>query len=443
MSRGGAFAVKANDPTAQVHNPGALSKLAGTRILYNHVLMWEDLTFTRAETGLPQGQDYGTTPNATVTNEEELFPLGLMLIGTSDFGLDDWTFALGMFGPHSHGDKRFPVQGGQRYLLTAMESILFYPSLSVAYGDSDTFGVGVTLQYVLAPRVKLGLVVDGSPSGELHAYHSSNDVEAIIELKDNAGFTAIVGGWWRPSPALEVALSSRVLPVDLGLEGDYSLRNIPGQTQFSDAQLDVTNSSASLDLTLPPIVRAGARYRHLRDDGRELFDIELNVVYEAWSMLERYEVDLEGTINLFVGAESPDTIIEKRWSDTVSVRLGGTYALVDDINMTIDVSAGAYWESGAVSENYAHLDFLGFGRVGLGLGTSARFGGLKFSLAYSHVFQEDLEPTELSSKVYQERPLDPCPESCDGGAGWSGVPSNAGLFQSSYNLLAFGLQADF
>ncbi len=144
LSRGGAFTVRADDPTALIHNPGGLSRLTGTRLLYNHVLMWEDATFTRAATDLPPGNDYGTTPNAPVSNSEALFPLGATLIAATDLGTDDWTFALGLYGPHAHGAKRWPVQGGQRYLLTELDTLLAYGSLAVAYGDAETFGVGVT-----------------------------------------------------------------------------------------------------------------------------------------------------------------------------------------------------------------------------------------------------------------------------------------------------------
>ncbi len=55
-------------------------------------------------------------------------------------------------------------------------------------------------------------------------------------------------------------------------------------------------------------------------------------------------------------------------------------------------------------------------------------------------FGADREVSERFGKVYQQRPLDPCPERCDGGAGWSGVPSNAGKYESSYDLFALGVE---
>jgi len=441
LSRGAAFVARADDPTALALNPGGPLRLSGTHILYNHALIWEDATFTRQASDLPPGKDYGFDPLATTSNADTLFPLGAMLIVTSDLGLDDMTFAAGVYGPNAHGKKSWPVSGGQRYMMTSFEALMLYPSLAFAYGDRETFGIGLTLQWVMVPSMKLGLVIDGTPGGDLHAYYSSADVEAEIEMDDMTGFSALLGAWWRPTPALELGVSGRVVPASLALEGDYIVKNIAGQAQFSDANLSITNSAARLDLSIPPTARAGVRYRHL-DGDREVFDVELDVVYEAWSMVERYDVELDGTINLFAAAEATDAVIEKRWRDTVSVRLGGTANVWSSGADALSLSAGAYWERGATPENYEHIDFMSFDRVGLGLGARLATGPMTFTLGYSHVFQDDHQVDERYGKVYQQRPLDPCP-ACDGGAGWSGVPANAGTFTSSYDLLAIGVEASF
>lgn len=449
LGRGGAFLARADDPTAVIWNPGALVKLRGTHLLVDHAFVVEHASFTRAASDLPPGTDYGFDPLATVDNGDALFALGGTVLATTDFGLDDWTFGAGVYGPAAHGTKDYPIDGGQRYMLTSLDAILFYPSLAVAWGDRDTFGLGVTVQWVMAPTLEMGLVVDGSQAGELHAYYSGNDVLATITLSDMTSFSAIIGAWWRPLPELELAIAGRVVPAALSFDGKFTLSNVPGQTQFTPQQLEVPGSAARLDLTIPPTAKIGARYRGL-DGGREVFDVELDLVYEAWSLLERYDVELDGTISLFVGAEAPDTLIEKRWQDTFSVRLGGTWNLIGqaptdgdpmpDSVGDLQLSLGGYWESAAVPHNYEHLDFLSFQRVGLGIGLAGRVGPLRLKAAYSHVFQEDREVGERYGKVYQQRPLDPCPDRCDNGAGWSGVPANAGRFESGYDIFSLGLE---
>jgi long-subunit fatty acid transport protein len=445
LGRGGAFLVRADDPTALMWNPGALVKLKGTHLLYDHALVFDHSRFTRAATDLPEGRDYGFDPLAPVENDDTLFALGGALILATDLGLADWAFAVGFYGPSAHGAKSFPTEGGQRYLLTSLEALLFYPSVSIAYGKEDSFGVGVTLQLVMAPSLEMGLVVDGSQAGGLNAYYSGNDVLATISMSDMLSFSAIFGAWWRPIPALELGVSGRVVPAFLQFDGEFTLSNVPGQTQFSEQQLSVPGSRAQMDLTIPPTAKVGARYRHL-DGEREVFDVEVNLVYEAWSLVERYDVHLDGTINLFVGAEAPDTVIEKRWRDTLSVRLGGTWNVIaaeSDFPSSVgdlQLSLGGFFETGAVPEGYEHLDFMSFDRFGLGFGVAGRVGPVRLKLAYAHVFQEDRVVDERFGKVYQQRPLDPCPERCDGGAGWSGVPSNAGKFESGFDVLSLGVE---
>ena len=56
-------------------------------------------------------------------------------------------------------------------------------------------------------------------------------------------------------------------------------------------QVDISVDGAKLDVTLPPTGRFGIRYRHLKGE-REVFDIEVNVVFEARSTPDKYDVDL-------------------------------------------------------------------------------------------------------------------------------------------------------
>jgi long-subunit fatty acid transport protein len=441
VSRGGAFVVRADDLTALAHNPGGLSRFKGTGIHLNNNMVLSTIRFTRAPTSLPDTtpSNYDFDPLATVENQEPFFPLGPMAIFATDFGFEDVTFAFGAYGPSASGTSDYPVSGGQRYMLTRMETLLLYLSLAVAWGKEDHYGIGITLQHAIAPKLKMQMVVDGSPFGALSPYYSGNDVEALVELSDLFAFSALVGAWWRIIPSLEVALSGRIIPVILNATGTIQLGNIPGQTQFAPDRLEITGSSARLRLVLPPTLRTGIRYRYLCDD-YELWDIELDLVYEMWSLMDAYHVQTEGEINLFAQAEAPDVVIEKRWRDTVSVRLGGTFNVLPDF---LSVSAGGYYETGAIPNNYEGIDFLSFDRFGLGTGLTFTLGSVQLNVAYSHVFQMDREVSEDYGKFYQIRPLDPCPEACDFGGGWAGVVANAGKFESSYDIFSAGIEAAF
>jgi long-subunit fatty acid transport protein len=451
VGRGGAFTVLADDLSAVANNPGALTRLTGTHFLYSHNLIWHPASFTRAKSQIPQNSSaFSFDPEEaalkTVSEQSGLFPLGVMLVVATDFGLPDWRFALSIFGPNAAGGLDYPVQGGQRYLLTHMEMLLIYYNLTVAYGKQDKYGVGVTLQYAHVPVSKYSLVVDGvPPGGDLSPYNSSSDVETTLDMSDPFAFTATIGAWWRVLPSLEIGLSGRVIPLKLNPRGKVSLANVPNQTQFNARQLSISNGdkdygAAGLDLTLPVTARAGVRYRHLTGEGdsaREVFDIELNFVYEGWSSIEAFEISLKGDMNLFASTPIQNITMEKRWKDTLSVRLGSTFNVVED---TFSMSLGGFYETGAVPHNYTNLDFLSFDRFGIGAGIRLRGYGLELNVSYMHVFQGDRDVSELFGKIYQQRPVALCPESCDG---LSGVPANAGLFTSSFDILSLSLQAHF
>jgi long-subunit fatty acid transport protein len=445
MGRGGAFVARADDPTAMTHNPGALSKLRGYHILYNHSLVWSPVTFTRAQSGIERTDTYGEPPPAgygydpfkPVSNEASLFALGGFLAATADFGLKDWTFALGVFGPNGSGRSKYPVSGGQRYMLTETDLLMLYYSASVAYGHTDSWGVGVTAQYVHMPSVAYSLVVDGQPGGELNPYASGSDVEATLRLSDPFAFSALVGAWWRPQPQVEFAASGRVVPAMLNPSGDFTLRNVPNQTTFTDDQLRVPGSKAGFDLVVPFSAKVGGRYRYLDGGGQEVFDVELDVAYEAWSMVKDYQADLEGEIRLFANRPTDDVTIPKRWRDTVSVRLGGTWQAIPD---TLSWSLGGFVEQGANAPNYVHLDFMSLNRAGVGTGFKVTAGIVNLSASYMHIFQADATVSEEFGKVTQQRPVAQCPDGC---SGYTGVPANAGKFVSSYDQLAVSAEVAF
>lgn len=448
VARGGAWSAKADDPSAAIHNPGALVLIDGFDVLYSHNLIWHHATFARAPSVLSASEGYpGQDPFAPVQNETPFFGLGAML--SAAYGFDDWTVGISAYGPNSSGHVKYPATGGQRYMLTELEAVMFFGGVSVAYGG-DTFGFGITLQGAFMPSMRYSLVVDGTepPANDaegaesLSPYSSPWDVEATLAVSDGFAPTAIVGGWWQPHPSVELGLSGRVMPVVFDAKGDIELRNVPGQGDFSPELLEVLDSSASLEIPLPPTARLGARYIH-REGGAEVFDVELDVVWEGWSIVDVYRADLSGGIVLAGGIETQDVRIEKRWRDTFSVRLGGTVAVVPDL---LKLSAGGYFEQGASHPRYTNLDFLSTDRFGVGAGFEFALLDdpdgiqLDFIWAFQHVFQADRTVDETEGKVIQQRPVAQCPDAC---GGYTGVVANAGTFSSSFDQLSFGLNARF
>ncbi len=245
MSRGGAATAAIDDPTAVDLNPGALSRLRGGHVHLGQDLLFSHAKFTRAETRIPQDANVKPVADAyaPVENERGLFPWGITLAATHDLGTEHFTFGLSVYGPHGSGETRYPTDGGQKYMVTGYDGLIVYPGVSVAYGHRN-FGFGATLQAAMMPEMKYRIVVDGLQGGALNPLASSAEVEATVTASDPFAPTAIVGGWYRPTPQIEVALSGRVVPVFFHAVGDLSLANVEGQSAFTESQLELIEPQA-------------------------------------------------------------------------------------------------------------------------------------------------------------------------------------------------------
>lgn len=425
IGRGSAYVVGVADGTAIHYNPAALAKIRGTTVLYNHGLIFHNTQFQRSTLSSRWGDDSGTSFDLA-KNRKNVFPFLPTFVVTSDFGLDNWTFAAGAYGPNGVGSQSFGSYGPQSFMMTDLEVLLAYYSLGAAWKYKDIFGVGAVVQYADLMRLDYGVVADSVLTSGLNAVpqDQSTQLETTIELEDRASATAQIGFWYRPMKRLELGVSSRIVPVIFNPRGGVSVDN---------PTLVTEEITVGMDLTLPIIVRGGLRYVH--DTGeREWFDVELSAVYESWSMLESFELDVRGQIN---GQELQELTLPKNWKDTVSIRLGGD---VHPLPPYLTLRAGGFFETAAVPNNYSHIDFPSFRRVGVGAGLSAGAKGAYLTVGYMHVFQETRNVDEEFAKIFQQRPLRPCPDNCDG---LSGVPANVGRITSGYDLLSIGVDLRF
>ena len=171
----------------------------------------------------------------------------------------------------------------------------------------------------------------------------------------------------------------------------------------------------------------------------------MNASVFQWSSLDKYDAKLSGSIQLPVPGDFNlnDVVIEKKWQDAYTLSLGGSYWIAPG---ELELLGGTFWESAAAKPAYAHLDFPAGERVGYGLGVSwypligeksnpegsTRLG---FTVAYGETFQKDIEVGAGEGRVYQQRPLSPCP-ACPGGAQ---TAVNEGLFKTHFRTLSLGL----
>lgn len=459
VGRAGAFTVKADDPTALFWNPGKLALLRGTRLLYNHQFVDQDLTFQRTSTLDPiSGEMVAFAP---VSERDEFFPLGMALGLTSDFGLEDWTFALGVYGPNSPGTSAFcnKATSATRYAFIEKDVMLLFYTASVAWKYEELFGVGASLQYVDNPRLKYSMMLDGKSDSPARPMNNPFDIQASFDVSDRAGFSAILGAWYRPWRFLEVAASARVVPVYVDAKGSVTIEP-PGPTSLLHGNdlyvcdgamspeqcLDAISANptggskapklpATISLQLPATFQLGARYVHM-DGEREVFDVEVDFVWEHWGSMKAFDVNFEDRILAVPGLTAfaiRDMQMVRNFQDTYSVRVGGDWNAIPG---WLTVRAGALWESGALPEAYTHIDYPSFDMFGVAAGATVSWNGLDLTVAYARLIQLERNVSLDEARVRQIRVSTQ-------GVISEGLPVNAGRFTSHYDVLSFALGVHF
>src|SRR5690606_20671911 len=296
---------------------------------------------------------------ATVKNEVPWQALDPFIGAVTNLGLEDWAFALAIFAPPGIGRQEFPVDGGQRYMMVSREAIILSYSASAAYRPSETFALGATFSWIAVPKLDYQLVIDGMPSpATANPVSSYLDMLATVSGSDMFTPNATIGAWFRPTPSLELGASAQVIPARIETQSTLKLEPLSSDLGSANVRLLRNNAPAddvTLSLALPLTARAGVRYRHL-EGAREVFDVELDVVYETWSRVDKFTLNTNGLVANVVGnrVDIGSIEVDKAWQDTVSVHLGSDYSLVPD---TFTLRGGLFYESAVAAPEYANVDF--------------------------------------------------------------------------------------
>src|SRR5262249_21428527 len=146
--------------------------------------------------------------------------------------------------------------------------------------------------------------------------------------------------------------------------------------------------------------------RHLTA-GRETADIELDVEYETWSRVNRFSVETNGLEANLQGQAVPlgRIDIDKRWRDTVSVKLGGDIAVIPD---RWTLRGGVFYETAVADAACATVDFSGGPQAGAAAGASLLFGRWEIAAAYQLRLQTSVSIAERDARVYQQVPGSGC-----------------------------------
>lgn len=360
-------------------------------------------------------------------------------------------------------------QGGTAYMLTEMDTLVFYPSLAAAWSFDDlNLSIGVTGQLAVAV-ISYGLAVDaaGIPLGHSGPVDSSVEEESqerpeLLSYTDlstsGVTATAIFGLLWEPIPALSIGAAWRPRH-KLRTQGTLDVEFPPG---LSDQHLALTGGDVELDIQFPHVFRMGIQYRHLQGE-RMLFDVELAGTLEMWSDLQKFDVRPSGRVQdnrpgeasgSLINRELGELSIVKNYQDAWSVRLGGAWHgfYREDTRRGPILRLGGFFERGATDEAWAHLDYFSPDRVGFTGGLSWIFGNLSLDFALMHTLDTEMTVSSGDGRFELLNPLWVCEvpqneterDACAAYTGdGPGHAINEGRFRHGLTVVSLGLSLDF
>ena len=494
LGRGGAFVAGVDDASAVYFNPGALSRSDGFNLSLGLNLVDLDMEFERSpfiyqEDGREQDRFRREIQFQSVENEGGVFPAPMFFM-SHDFGLEDFTFGFGVYGPSAYGTPSFPKMdtypeddpdavadeytpsrsnpiigddepardGGQAYMIVDQSILLFYPSLSVAYElEKLNLSLGLSAQLV-GLIIDFTVGVDGDSSQTTDVDRPSTEAEGlyaetVLEARGYSG-TGILGFLWEPSNRFALGGHYR-MRYNIQARGEIDIDFPPlGGVDVGFLQGDGSlagTADATVDISFPDIFRLGAVYTHRNAADREIFDLELNVNYEAWARLKAFVVNVDGFVDDSAGTLGrtiPELSLRRNFNNVVGVRLGSEISALRNAETGNGpvFRLGGFFETNAQPEEWTNLDFVSWARVGATLGFGYHIGPVSIDTAFSYMWSPEREVDNgrydvlMPLWVCEDPPTEEAAEQCAGVQRADVVHAvNNGTYRSSLKIFSLGL----
>ena len=472
LGRGGAFAARADDALALLYNPAMLADLPDSQIHLSLGAAFLDACVQRSGT---YGDSVVMTGSSTIFDTSAATPdawLGqayprvcnggapqiLPQIVASVRLANDFTLAFGILAPNGVGSSSYGTSNGTvsavgdttgnslrptptRYALTDANLLLFYPSIGFGYRPVDWFRVGLTFEYGIG-IISFTNYTNSGMGGE----DPSSDIRTQLSVVAPFVPAGILTMHFVPHESLDIVIGGRISDAVGGAvpaSGSLTLTTNPYADPTMAATTGQPQSTAVNGTTLhsgqPWQFWTGFRYGHrLRpraysrpEDARlrpgpddpmadELFDLELDVVYEYNQQVTDFVVhnpagsqaairpggcpssgiDPVSGMSCLGMLPVPSTLpLAHGWSDDIVFRLGGDINLIPGF---LAIRAGASFEI-PLTRSYVQWmtnDFMQGWRIGLHAGATIRIDNhFDLSIAYAHIFSEQIQITDGSYRL--------------------------------------------
>jgi hypothetical protein len=351
---------------------------------------------------------------------------------------DGLGMAFGIIAPNGIGASHWGSSNGTvpgpngsvlpaptRYALSEANVLLFSPSIGVGWRPVDWFRVGLTLQWGIG-IISFTNYTNTGMGGE----DPNSDIRTQLSVVAPFVPAGILSVHFVPHESIDITLGGHISDSIGGVvpaTGDLSLTTGPYGVNPPPSgignQAYTSRVSTQLHAGQPWQFWGGFRYGHrLRSraytrpgDARlrpgpddpmadELFDVELDVVYEMNRQVTDFVVSNApgGTVGILpFGATTPAQVpaptvlpIVHGWSDAIVFRLGGDVNIIPGM---FAIRAGASFEQ-PLDYNFVRWttnDYIQGQRLGLHLGATLRIDNrFDISAAYAHFWGETIRVTD-------------------------------------------------
>lgn len=371
MAQAGAFAARANDPSAIFFNPAGLSYMRGAHIMAGATLI------------APVNSYYGPSnlnSNEQWDMEKQIFyPPNLYITNTwTDGMLKGLAVGIGVTTPYGLGTKWADNWVG-RAVTREIELQTFYVMPTISYAVNEFFSVGAGLNIVFSNVSLRRAVTNFEPTMDLE-----------LDGTGNTAFSWNLGLMLRPTEDLSFGFTYRA-KTEIDFEGTANF-NPPA----SLAPL-FPGGNVTTGLDAPATWFAAVAWSPGDD-----FDIEFDFQGVQWSSYNELVIDFEKDAQNTTGVAQKDVTSPKNYEDTWIARLGFEYRVS---RVGLALRGGYFFDRNPVPDKHLEPLLPDADRHGLNVGLGFdMLPRITLDLAYTYMIILDrvTESTSFPGGVYMD-----------------------------------------
>jgi long-chain fatty acid transport protein len=429
--------VTTSHPSATYYNPAGLALRGGTRFVLEGTLGYRTLSYDRPTSAI-DNPGSGTPSDALGTNSghaDLTNPLAVPFVGAAtDFGVKNLGVGVSLSVPFGgsadwgkneayEGNQTYPgaVDGVQRWAIINGTVQAIYLTGAVAYYiPAAHLSIGAGLN-VVSQKIDVLRARNAQSTDDQIIAGQFIEGRALIEA-DSVGFAAGAGLIFMPMPELRLGLSYQSQP-------DFGKTTMTG-TIVAKIGRAPTAPAQPIDFEqeLPDVIRFGASYQL-----NPKVELRAELDYQRWSAFDKQCV-LDRSVenrNCTVDATGKGTAdaagivanLDRQWSDSMTVHVGGTYWLMP----AVQLMGGIGYDTNAVPDSTLDAAFVDSNKV---LVTAqGRFelgGGFALSARWMQVICASREAPAIEPAVAPTR-----------------VPSSFGKYTQSVGIFSLAAEYEF